>query len=92
MSFYVETSEHKLLVDLGPSDETIKNAENLGIDLSQVDTVILSHGHYDHSGGIKAFSRINPCAVIYLQKKIRYYTLVNDAVKNNKVLPKWEEV
>ena len=68
MSFYVETSEHKLLVDLGPSDETIKNAENLGIDLSQVDTVILSHGHYDHSGGIKAFSQINPCAVIYMQK------------------------
>ncbi|MCR5008119.1 MAG: MBL fold metallo-hydrolase [Oribacterium sp.] len=68
LSFYIETSEHKVLVDLGPSDETIKNAEKLGVDLSQIDTVILSHGHYDHSGGIKAFSRINPSAVIYMQQ------------------------
>lgn len=68
LSFYVETDKHKLLVDLGPSDDTLKNAKQLGIDLSQVDTVILSHGHYDHSGGIMAFSKINPEALIYMQK------------------------
>ena len=68
LSFYVETGKHKLLVDLGPSDETFKNAEKLGIDLTQVDTVILSHGHYDHSGGIMTFSNINPTAVIYMQE------------------------
>ena len=68
LSFYVETEKHKLLVDLGPSDETFKNAEKLGIDLTQVDTVILSHGHYDHSGGIMTFSNINPTAVIYMQE------------------------
>ena len=67
-SFYVETKQHKLLVDLGPSEDTLKNAEKLGIDLTQVDTVILSHGHYDHSGGIIAFSKINPDAVIYMQE------------------------
>ncbi len=68
LSFYVETSGHKLLMDLGPSEETLKNAEKLGIDLTQVDTVILSHGHYDHSGGIMAFSGINPDAIIYMQE------------------------
>ncbi len=68
LSFYAETSGHKLLMDLGPSEETLKNAGKLGIDLTQVDTVILSHGHYDHSGGIMAFSRINPNAVIYMQE------------------------
>ena len=68
ISFYVETKQHKLLVDLGPSEDTLKNAEKLGIDLTQVDTVILSHGHYDHSGGIIAFSKINPDAVIYMQE------------------------
>jgi 7,8-dihydropterin-6-yl-methyl-4-(beta-D-ribofuranosyl)aminobenzene 5'-phosphate synthase len=75
LSFYVETTRHKLLVDLGPSEETLKNAEKLGIDLTQVDTVILSHGHYDHSGGIMAFSKINPDAVIYMQESARddYY-------------------
>ncbi|MBR1675394.1 MAG: MBL fold metallo-hydrolase [Eubacterium sp.] len=68
LSFYVETEKHKLLLDLGPSEETIQNAETLGIDLSAVDTVILSHGHYDHSGGIIPFTKINDKALIYMQK------------------------
>ena len=68
LSFYVETERHKLLLDLGPSEETLRNAEVLGIDLTAVDTVILSHGHYDHSGGILPFSAINDKAVIYMQE------------------------
>ncbi|MBP5253276.1 MAG: MBL fold metallo-hydrolase, partial [Lachnospiraceae bacterium] len=67
LSFYVETAHHKLLVDLGPSADTLENAKRLGIDLSAVDTVILSHGHYDHSGGIIPFSGINTGASIYMQ-------------------------
>ena len=68
LSFYVETEKHKLLLDLGPSGETIRNAETLGIDLSAVDTVVLSHGHYDHSGGIIPFTKINDKALIYMQE------------------------
>lgn len=68
LSFYVETQKHRLLLDLGPSEATLRNAKELGIDLSGVDTVILSHGHYDHSGGILPFSKINPDAVIYMQE------------------------
>ncbi len=67
LSFYVETKKHKLLLDLGPSEDTLKNAEALGIKLSDVDTVILSHGHYDHSGGILPFTKINTKAAIYMQ-------------------------
>ena len=52
LSFYVETEKHKLLLDLGPSGETLQNARQLGIDLASIDTVILSHGHYDHSGDV----------------------------------------
>ena len=68
LSFYVETSKHKLLLDLGPSEVTLHNAEKLGIDLSETDTVILSHGHYDHSGGIIPFVKLNPNADIYMQE------------------------
>ena len=68
LSFYVETERHRLLSDLGPSEETLKNAAVLGIDLSKVDTVILSHGHYDHSGGIMPFSRICPDARVYMRE------------------------
>lgn len=67
LSIYVETDRHRLLVDTGASDKFLSNAVALGVDLAKVDTLILSHGHYDHSGGILPFAEINKNAVIYLQ-------------------------
>ena len=67
LCFYIETEHHKLLMDTGQSDLFIKNAEKLGVDLTKVDTVVLSHGHYDHGGGILPFAEINPDAKIYVQ-------------------------
>ena len=67
LSFYVETENHKILFDSSPSESVIRNAQKLGINLTAVDTVILSHGHYDHSGGILPFVELNPKAKIYMQ-------------------------
>lgn len=67
LSFYIETENHKLLFDSSPSELVLRNARKLGVDLTSVDTVILSHGHYDHSGGILPFAEINPRAKIYMQ-------------------------
>ncbi len=67
LSFYIETEGHKTLLDLGQTDNSLRNAESLGVDLKAVDTVVLSHGHYDHSGGIIPFTRINDHAAIYMQ-------------------------
>ena len=69
LSIYIETEKHKLLLDTGQTDAVVKNAEVMGVDLSLVDTVILSHGHYDHSGGILPFSQINHTAQIIMQRK-----------------------
>lgn len=69
LSFYVETPNHKLLIDAGASDKFMENAMKLNIDLKQVDTCILSHGHYDHSGGIIPFTKMNPEARIYIHEK-----------------------
>ena len=68
LSIYIETEKHKLLLDTGQTDAVVKNAEVLNIDLSAVDTVILSHGHYDHSGGILPFSKLNHTAQIIMQR------------------------
>lgn len=68
LSFYIETSTHKLLMDAGPSAAILENAEKLGISLSEVDTVVLSHGHYDHAGGLMPFTAINNTARIYIHK------------------------
>ena len=77
LSFYVETDLHKLLVDTGASSGFLQNAELLGVDLRQVDSLFLSHGHYDHSGGIPAFAAVNPKAKIYMQKTagMDYYAM-----------------
>ena len=82
LSFYIETEHHKLLVDTGASNAFLTNAETLGIDLTQVDTVILSHGHYDHAGGILGFAELNSSAKIWMQKSaIDAYYHVNDKLE-----------
>ena len=68
LSFYIETQKHKILFDFGQSDIFLENATKLGIDLSKVDIAILSHGHYDHGGGLKKFLQINSFAKIYINK------------------------
>ena len=83
LSFYIETEKHKILLDTGASDAFIENAKTLGIDLTQVDMVILSHGHYDHAGGILAFVKLNPNATIYMQNTAGcdYYNLRDNIEK-----------
>lgn len=63
---YIEIPGQKILVDTGASEKTWENAKKLGIDISKIDLVILSHGHYDHSGGILSFAGQNPIAKIYM--------------------------
>ena len=55
LSILLETEKHRILLDTGASDVFIRNAEVLGIDLSTVDYVFISHGHSDHAGGLKHF-------------------------------------
>lgn len=68
LSLFIETEHHKLLFDTGQSGLFAENAQKAGIDLSQVDICVLSHGHYDHGGGLKIFSQINDKAKIYMNR------------------------
>lgn len=80
LSFYVETEKHRLLVDSGATDMFRHNADMLDVDLMRVDTCILSHGHYDHSGGLMSFAEVNPRAKIYLKDSAdgEYYHIMPD--------------
>ncbi len=59
LSILLETEKHRILLDTGASDVFIRNAEVLGIDLSSVDYVFISHGHSDHAGGLRYFLEQN---------------------------------
>ncbi len=67
LSLYLETGKHKVLFDVGPNRLFLENAAKLGVDIAAVDTVILSHGHVDHAGGLEAFLSANDRARIYLR-------------------------
>ncbi len=68
LSLYIETDSHRILFDMGQGDLFARNAAVLGIDLFSVDIAVLSHGHYDHGGGLSHFLSINDRAEIYLQR------------------------
>lgn len=69
LSLYIETRNHKILFDTGASDLFLKNAEKLNVDIASVDTVIISHGHYDHGGGLSSFLDKNCKAKVYIHNK-----------------------
>ena len=72
-SVFIETEKNKLLFDTGQSGAFIRNAEILGINPADADAVVLSHGHYDHTGGV-------PLLVQNIKKKTPFF--VQNAKKN----------
>ena len=68
LSLYVEMDKCTFLADTGASGWFIDNAKKLNVDLTKAEAVFLSHGHYDHGGGILDFHKINPDAKVIMQK------------------------
>lgn len=68
LSLYIEHGGHRILFDTGQSDRFLRNAEALGIDIASVEALVISHGHYDHAGGLEAFCRANSSAKIYVKE------------------------
>lgn len=91
LSLYIETAKHKILFDTGQSELFSINAEKLGINLGDVDVAVISHGHYDHGGGLKCFLEINKKAPVYINENafsLHYngterYIGLSDELKNS---------
>ncbi len=69
LSLYIETKNHKLLFDTGASSLFLENAKKMGVNISEIDLVVISHGHYDHGGGLKEFLKLNSIAEIFINQK-----------------------
>jgi len=68
LSLYLEVNGKKVLFDAGQTAAFADNAEKMGVDLAAVDLAILSHGHYDHGGGLRRFLEYNDHAKIYVNQ------------------------
>lgn len=69
LSLYIETERHTILFDTGQSEAFAQNAQALGLDLNRVDLAVLSHGHYDHGGGLRRFLACNDHAPVYVSDR-----------------------
>ncbi|WP_047448815.1 MBL fold metallo-hydrolase [Alistipes sp. ZOR0009] len=70
LAFHIEANGTSILFDAGQSDLLLHNAKKLGIDLMHVDVVVISHGHYDHIGGLSAFLDMNKRAKVFVKRAI----------------------
>ena len=68
LSLYIEAAGQRILFDAGQTAAFADNAGKLGVDLTEVDLCILSHGHYDHGGGLQRFLAVNDHAPVYLSQ------------------------
>ncbi|WP_010243391.1 MBL fold metallo-hydrolase [Acetivibrio cellulolyticus] len=91
LSLWIQKDDKNILFDTGQSDLFSQNAQQLGIDLSEADMLVLSHGHYDHTGGVPEFCSVNQKAPIYINQNAfhKRYNGKND-LGNNIGIP-WVE-
>ena len=73
LSLHVQTKTLSILVDTGLSGKAFDNAEKLGVDIETVDYLMLSHGHIDHTGGLRRFVEINKTAKIIASRLVQDY-------------------
>ena len=70
LSIYFEADGRRIMLDTGLTGASMSNAKTMGIDVSKIDTLILSHGHVDHTGGLESFLQQNDKATIYASRHI----------------------
>ncbi len=78
LSLLIKTADKTILFDTGSSGAFADNAEKLGVDLTAVDFVVISHAHFDHTGGLERFFKINSTAKVYIKEEAKeeyYYKL-----------------
>ncbi|WP_413700438.1 MBL fold metallo-hydrolase [Psychromonas sp. KJ10-10] len=65
LSIFIKHQDKRILFDNGQNEVLFHNADRLGISLSDLDIIILSHGHYDHGGNLASLLLANPNALFF---------------------------
>ncbi len=99
LSLYIKTKTHKILFDVGASGLFHENAKKLNADIADVDFLVISHGHYDHGGGLRTFLQENTKAKVFLHclafdkhyalrsnNKVEFIGLEDDLKQNRQIV------
>ncbi len=84
LAYYLETADQNILFDTGQNVALAHNADQLDIDLGSVEAVVISHGHYDHTGGLRHLLKKNTSFKLYAHPDIfddKLRSTKNDAYK-----------
>lgn len=84
LSLYIEKNEgQKVLFDMGQSSLFARNATALSLSIADIDIAVISHGHYDHGGGLSTFLAENQKAKVYIHKDafLPHYSLRDTGMK-----------
>lgn len=78
LSLHIKLNDGKqILFDMGQGKLFASNAERMGVDISSIDIAVISHGHYDHGGGLSQFLDLNKRAKVYIHSQafVPHYSL-----------------
>ncbi len=92
LSILLHTDRLMILLDTGASDVFIRNAEQLGIDLSAVDYVFISHGHSDHAGGLRNFLEYNQKAQVIVSPDAMSGKFFSKRGNLHSITTEWPEI
>lgn len=92
LSILLETGKHRILLDTGASDVFIRNAEQLGIELSKVGYVFISHGHSDHAGGLRYFMERNQQAKVIVSPDAMSGKFFSKRGNLHSITTEWPEI
>jgi 7,8-dihydropterin-6-yl-methyl-4-(beta-D-ribofuranosyl)aminobenzene 5'-phosphate synthase len=71
LAWHIQFGSHQVLFDTGQTNLLVENARQLGISLDRLDAIVLSHGQYDHTGGLAAVVAASPCPPVFLHPAAR---------------------
>lgn len=96
LSLFIEFDHRKILFDTGQTGNYLQNTKLLGVDIEETDTLIISHGHYDHSGGVlKTLDLLSPGTKMYVGQEFfhpKYKVLEDGSLKYNGIAFSEEDI
>ena len=92
LSILLETDRHSILLDTGATDVFIQNARTLGVDLSKIDYVFISHGHSDHAGGLRHLMSVNDRAKVIVSPRALSGRFFSKRLSLHSITAEWPEI